>query len=888
MVPKKTSGRSSRRKKAIIPHARSAKKRLCREAGTNPSAVIKKACQFFTENSFQEAAVYLKEKFSSLQKSDPKDRLEYHRLLSFSLLHLGKFLEAEENAKKGLEIDSQDYDFYFVLTYVALTFKDYDRCLDNTSRFIELRRINRAEKTDKTELSEARLHLLYNFRGAALRAKSDYDGAIAAFNEAIKQNPQYHHPYMNLANLYIRRREFDLADEIINLGLKTCSQVQELRLLKKNLENRATISACLIVKNEEKLLPHCLQSIRDWVDEIIVVDTGSTDRTVEIAQSYGAKIFHQEWESDFSKPRNLSLSQATGDWIFIIDADEEFVAEDLPVLRQVISQDKFRLISVTVYNMKRETGECTSFLPSYRIFRRDAGFLYEGIVHNQLRFEPNEPALRAGIRIKHYGYSLSPEKMKTKMARSKELLEKQLAESPNDPYVHFNYAQLLRGMGPDLEPEICELILCHAGIAVELSEKDLTNRVNTYLMAYHQMITTNLYLRNFKEAERLCLKALETKADYLDPILSLGQTYLHMTKLDKAEEYFCKYLQMQSRYDESRETTNLILLYLKARHVAYYGLGMISLIKGDLEKSEEYFRNVLEEYGPYLDTNLKLARVLLDQDKAEMARDLINDELLRHPASDLAHLYVAECYAYAGDREKTVQNLGRALELTADNAEIYEKAGLFYARLGYYENAIEAFNRLLKAKPDYPRAEQYLARTLYDSGEYARALEPYLRYIEMEPSDAAAVIDAGNCYFKLKNYSDAEELYEKALISPNPPAAVYRNLGLVRLHLNKCETALPLLQKYITIAPDDTEIELALGSVYCYRKDFGEAITHFEKYLISNPQNLQGLLGISECYYNLGYVDSAIIGYRHVLRLDPNHLIANERLRELNATPVSV
>ena len=77
----------------------------------------------------------------------------------------------------------------------------------------------------------------------------------------------------------------------------------------------ASISLCMIVKNEEENLPRCLDSVRDVVDEIVIVDTGSTDRTVEIAESYGAKVFYHPWEGSFSKARNYSLKYATCDWI---------------------------------------------------------------------------------------------------------------------------------------------------------------------------------------------------------------------------------------------------------------------------------------------------------------------------------------------------------------------------------------------------------------------------------------------------------------------------------------------------------------------------------------------------------------------------------------------
>ncbi|RKX21112.1 MAG: glycosyltransferase, partial [Candidatus Zixiibacteriota bacterium] len=106
-----------------------------------------------------------------------------------------------------------------------------------------------------------------------------------------------------------------------------------------------TISACMIVKNEEELLPGCLDSIRDLVDEIIIVDTGSDDKTMEIARSYGAKIFEQPWEGNFSKHRNYSMEQATSDWILIIDADEKLDNSNLRSLVKIKNNPSNSIIS---------------------------------------------------------------------------------------------------------------------------------------------------------------------------------------------------------------------------------------------------------------------------------------------------------------------------------------------------------------------------------------------------------------------------------------------------------------------------------------------------------------------------------------------------------------
>ena len=91
----------------------------------------------------------------------------------------------------------------------------------------------------------------------------------------------------------------------------------------------------MIVKNEEKLLPQCLESVKDVVDEMVIVDTGSTDDTVAIAENYGARVYFHEWNNSFSEARNHAFEHARGlnpDWFLIMDADEELERKDIPLL----------------------------------------------------------------------------------------------------------------------------------------------------------------------------------------------------------------------------------------------------------------------------------------------------------------------------------------------------------------------------------------------------------------------------------------------------------------------------------------------------------------------------------------------------------------------------
>ncbi|WP_218080254.1 glycosyltransferase [Anthocerotibacter panamensis] len=102
------------------------------------------------------------------------------------------------------------------------------------------------------------------------------------------------------------------------------------------LTSPGSISLCMIVRDEEALLPRCLESVQGIVDEIIIVDTGSTDRIVEIASSYGAKVFYYEWTDDFAAARNVSLSYAISGWILVLDADEALTQSFRSSVKEVL------------------------------------------------------------------------------------------------------------------------------------------------------------------------------------------------------------------------------------------------------------------------------------------------------------------------------------------------------------------------------------------------------------------------------------------------------------------------------------------------------------------------------------------------------------------------
>lgn len=195
-----------------------------------------------------------------------------------------------------------------------------------------------------------------------------------------------------------------------------------------------TISLCMIVRDEERCITRCLESVRDLVDQLVVVDTGSTDRTVALARAAGAEVHHFAWIDDFSAARNRSLEAATGDWCLIMDADEwlEDGAAELAALREQ-EPDFIGVVQVVSVSAggTRQSGSIGRVLPaSVRFVHR---------VHEQP--DSDLPLRHLGIRLGHDGYQGA--RGEAKGPRYEKLIRTELRERPEDPYLHFQLGQAL-------------------------------------------------------------------------------------------------------------------------------------------------------------------------------------------------------------------------------------------------------------------------------------------------------------------------------------------------------------------------------------------------------------------------------------------------------------
>ncbi len=245
-------------------------------------------------------------------------------------------------------------------------------------------------------------------------------------------------------------------------------------LRKTSLEEFASLllppklSLCMCVKNEEQFLGQCLSSVQGLADEIVIVDTGSSDTTKEIASRFTSNVFDVPWQDDFAAARNESLKHATGDWILVLDADEVLAQEDCAAVRSAIADahsqgiEAFRILTRNYSNDSSRSGwqpaapddafRCSfaGWYPSskVRLFRNLPGICFEGRVHELVEYSLQKQGKGiAGLPVVVHHYGALRGTRKEKLLWHRSLAQKKAAENPSDAKAHYELGILYKETG---------------------------------------------------------------------------------------------------------------------------------------------------------------------------------------------------------------------------------------------------------------------------------------------------------------------------------------------------------------------------------------------------------------------------------------------------------
>jgi glycosyltransferase involved in cell wall biosynthesis len=205
------------------------------------------------------------------------------------------------------------------------------------------------------------------------------------------------------------------------------------------------ISACLIVNNEERNIGRCIDSLNRIVDEVIVVDTGSTDDTIRIVTEKGAQVYFYKWHDDFSAARNYSFTKAKGNWIFIVDADE-YIEESFTrdhIMEVLDNSKKFDAVRTRTININEDTSEVQMVLPHIRFIKNHCGIHFVNPIHEELK-KGNTTSIKTyewlDFYVVHTGYSSETVLRKNKLERNSRILKNAIQKQPDNGHLLFYLA----------------------------------------------------------------------------------------------------------------------------------------------------------------------------------------------------------------------------------------------------------------------------------------------------------------------------------------------------------------------------------------------------------------------------------------------------------------
>jgi glycosyltransferase involved in cell wall biosynthesis len=517
-----------------------------------------KAKELAGANEFKSAVNLLQEIIVS-EKNNNALLIASLNFASFLAYKIHKINDSLHYISLSLELSSNQIFANFVKAEIKAEMKDYQEALGHyraayfAGQYLNYLTLGYGEYSIPVEilkLKSAKILLLLK----------RYPEAALEFEKILNLNPENKTASIGLANANFKLNNFSKTKQILLELLTKFPQdieikryMQQSGLFKSDVSpNLSThsikplLTLSMIVKNEEKHLRECIESALPIVDEIIIVDTGSTDKTKEIAKSFGAKIFDYQWNNNFADARNEALKHSTGEWILYLDADERLQSlskESITNLFSVSPDEIGGFLCIIESEHSKDNGETEMHRGGYPRIFRNYGFpliQFTGKVHEQIT--PSIKSLgkyftNSGIVITHLGYNLSPEEMSEKVRRNYEMLISQVAEEPLNGYAWFQMGQTLGRM--NLKEQSIE------AFQFAISTKSLSDSIlSSAYSALAQMLGNK---KQFAETLSYAEKSLKLVPDQLYANHLKGFALLYLSRFEESANAFLKVLDLKKR-----------------------------------------------------------------------------------------------------------------------------------------------------------------------------------------------------------------------------------------------------------------------------------------------------------------------------------------------------
>ncbi len=501
------------------------------------------------------------------------------------------------------------------------------------------------------------------------------------------------------------------------------------------------ISLSMIVKNEEKHLCECLESVKGIVDEIVLVDTGSSDNTIKIAENFGARIFHFEWINDFAAARNYSLERCTGDWILYLDADERLSNRSVIELKNITNQK----IKVGYYCQVRNIDHISdrpSAMSYVRLFPNNSKIKFDGAVHEQIEYalrRNNFEIKNSKIEILHVGYNLDKDGLRIKAKRNLEILLKEF-EKNNSSYYAFQLGQTYGILG--------EKNIAIKYFKAALEDSMLSREYKS--TAFRYIAIDFAEKQEWKEALEQISQSISN--DDQQPLALLTAAKIH-TKLGNRIEAgnFCmKAFEVNSKLLKEIKISSQVI-FLNERDILNHVLGIA--VQTENIKMFNFFYDKLklsniENKNEDLFNELELFEVLLnnrliDENKIDDFVKIIN----------LSNLDLVLSLIDKNSSPETKILLFQMIsEKFPNNSTILNKLALSFVSIKQFDKAEIILENSLKMNPDDPSTIFYLISVYLQTNNIKKIIN-VIKIAEDKYSNMKVVIDKINLIKQKLNFS---------------------------------------------------------------------------------------------------------------------------------------
>lgn len=775
---------------------------------------------------------------------------EQYEAMGLKEFAAGNLEQAAAHFLSALELDEKNASLFLKLGTIFLKQGKADKALIALKRSLELDPYS----------ADA-----YNAMGVVLFEHAYWGAAEAFFRKAMALDAEHPTAKSSMVEAMKQKRNGD------NEPPSEFDSVLALLEVKE-----PTLSLCMIAKNEELFLEDCLASVRDVVDEIILVDTGSTDRTVEIAERFGAKVFHFPWNGDFAAARNESLAHATGDWILVLDADETIPAESHAELKKVLRNRENAGYSLIIENLLGKDGEKSQMALIFRLFQNRPEIRFEGIIHEQAMPAAKRtglPVQNARVRILHRGYLDQYLTQRDKYQRNLDMLLRQVAEEPENAYAFFNLGQTYK-----LRAEFTEAARAYETSLELLINQQAPNTTAYWPQLYFSFIDLYRVTKEYETGLKLSDEALARFPNFPDILFTKGYILLELERFDEAIQAF----------QDCRTSKGVVYAAGNDPSVPTYkssqALGAAYSRKGQHAQAKRHYLEALQEWdhpNAELFTNLGVVHLQLGELKPALQYFVKAIEINEANAQAWSNIgYICQ---QLGQPDEALAAREKAYGISPEENAFAYGTALLHARR--YEDAERIFAEQTTSSPEYAPGWTYLAliKLCLGKRDEARGVWDQLRHAT--EFDAQVHADARAfvvfCDLLEGNEFKLDEALQLTKRDGELWVLALGHLMLAERYVD-VERALGLLQRC-----DVPELHLQLGRMLLQHglaeEAMGALLTAREK----TPEATEVYVLLGEAAEAMANLEDAQVMYQMALSLDPKLVAVRQRLGRLRLMATS-